>query len=101
MQKAVPRLTCPACRAANDAGPNCRRCKADLALLVAVEDRRDFLLADARRAASEGRLVEAEDSITQADGLRHGADVKQLLAAVRLLRGDFAGAWAIARDAVP
>ena len=36
-------MKCPVCRAENDQGPQCRRCKADLALL--------FTLADQRRSA--------------------------------------------------
>jgi predicted ATPase len=30
-------LACPCCKAANDVGPNCRRCKADLSLAFAFE----------------------------------------------------------------
>ena len=33
-------LRCPVCKAENAQGPNCRRCKADLSLLFALEDRR-------------------------------------------------------------
>lgn len=33
-------IVCPCCRAGNDAGPACRRCKADLSLLFEARTRR-------------------------------------------------------------
>lgn len=35
-------MRCPVCRAENDRGPNCRRCRADLSLLFALEKQRRF-----------------------------------------------------------
>lgn len=87
-------VPCPCCRASNDAGPNCRRCKADLSLLFAVEDRRGFLVAEAKRLSADGKFPDAVRSLDEADSLRAGTDVRRLRAAARLLAGEFAAAWA-------
>lgn len=84
---------CPVCRAANDAGPTCRRCRADLSLLFALDAQRQARLAAATTAAAEGRLDSAARYAEQADEIRHGTDVSELQAAIALLRRDFAGAW--------
>ncbi len=94
----MPR-TCPVCRAANDAGPACRRCRADLTLCLAVEAQRDRALAAARAAAAAGRWADARSLAQAARDLRRGPDVDQLLAALHLLAGDFAAVWAYSRDA--
>jgi hypothetical protein len=86
-------LTCPVCRAANDAGSTCRRCRADLALVVAVETQRDHALAAARRAAATGRWDDARRLARRARELRRGPDVERLLAALALAAGDRAAAW--------
>jgi hypothetical protein len=87
-------LTCPVCRAANDAGPACRRCRADLALCFAVKSQREHTLAAAKVAAADGRPKDALRFAAAAAELRRGPDVDQLLAVLRLLAGDFAAAWA-------
>ena len=87
-------LTCPCCRAANDTGPACRRCKADLSLLFAVADRRGFLVSEARKLAAQGKYVEALRSLEEAAALRAGDDVNRLTAVVRLLAGQYAVALA-------
>src|SRR5689334_14157205 len=87
-------ITCPCCRAANDVGPNCRRCKADLSLLFAVADRRGFLVSEARKFAARGKFAEAVRSLEEAAALRAGDDVRRLTAAVRLLAGQYAAALA-------
>ena len=86
-------LTCPVCRANNDAGPNCRRCRADLSLLFAVEAQRVARLASARLALAQGQPVLASHQIRQADELRHGPDAAKLSAITALLRRDFGEAW--------
>lgn len=87
-------LTCPCCRASNDAGPACRRCKADLSLLFAVADRRGFLVSEARKLAAGGKFADALRSLEEAAALRAGDDVRRLSAAVRLLDGQYAAALA-------
>jgi hypothetical protein len=99
-------LTCPICRAANDAGPACRRCRADLTLCFTVEAQRDHAIAAARAAASDGRIADALIHANAAAALRRGRDASQLLATVHLLAGDFVAALshhaqAVATDAVP
>ena len=82
-------ITCPCCRASNDT-PTCRRCKADLSLLVAVEARREYLLEAAR--AELGRGGDARAILDEAATLRGGSDVAQLRAVAALMRGEYAGA---------
>jgi len=89
---------CPCCRASNDAGPACRRCKADLSLLFAVAEQRSSLVAEAQSFAAEGKFADALRSLEEADALRSGDDVRQLRAAVLLAAGDFAAAWGAYTD---
>ncbi|MFL5340912.1 MAG: hypothetical protein ACJ8F7_12265 [Gemmataceae bacterium] len=86
-------LTCPVCRAANEQGPACRRCRADLSLLFALESQRGAQVAVAGRALALRQPDVAESHARAADDLRRGADVHRLLAAAHMLRRDFAAAW--------
>jgi hypothetical protein len=86
-------IACPVCRASVEAGPQCRRCKADLSLLFALEARRDALLAAARRALAAGRVDVALTLAHGAERLRRGADARRLIATAHLLRREFAAAW--------
>jgi Flp pilus assembly protein TadD len=85
-------LRCPVCRAENAAGPICRRCRADLSLLAAVEARRDHHLAAARTAVADSRFDDAVEELVRAAELRHGSDIHRLRACAFLLAGDFASA---------
>ena len=82
-------IHCPCCRASNETA-TCRRCKADLTLLVAVEARRQYLMDEARYALSAGSCADAP--FDEAAGLRDGADVAQLRALAALLKRDYAEA---------
>ena len=73
-------MRCPVCKAENAQGPACRRCKADLSLLFALEERRAWALAEARRLLAAGRVDEA-----RRDGGRGGLDAER--------RGVAAAAW--------
>jgi hypothetical protein len=86
-------LTCPCCKAVNTAD-TCRRCKADLSLLAAVEAARERHLALAERFAAELRSQEALSHLDHAAALRPGDDLRQLRSAVLLLAGRFADALA-------
>ncbi len=86
-------LTCPCCRAANTADM-CRRCKADLSLLAAVETARDHHVTLARRFAAELRHADALAHLDRAAALRPGDDVARLRATLLLLDGRFADALA-------
>lgn len=91
-------MRCPACRADNDA-PTCRRCRADLAPLFALEDQRARALAAAARAAAAGDAAAVVESAGLAHRLRAGADALRWLAVGHLLRRDFAQAFACHRRA--
>ncbi|QEL15396.1 hypothetical protein [Limnoglobus roseus] len=88
----MPTITCPCCRAANGAGPNCRRCSTDLSLMFKLEDDRESLLATAGRHLADGRVAEALSLIAHAETLRPGPDVLQLRAVASLLNRDFTSA---------
>jgi hypothetical protein len=86
-------MRCPVCKADNAQGPMCRRCKADLGLLWALEARRAAELAEARRALAEGDYPQAAVRAAAAAWLRAGDDAGRLLAVAALLGRDFARAW--------
>jgi hypothetical protein len=85
-------LTCPVCRAINDQGPNCRRCKADLSLLFTIEAQRAACVALARAALAQGRLDFSLVQMRRAGELRWGPDLARLGAVLALMRRDFATA---------
>ncbi len=82
-------IRCPACKADNESGPNCRRCKADLSLLFALEARRESLLASARADVAAGRWAQARASAEEADALRRDESSLKLVALAALLCRDF------------
>ena len=86
-------MRCPVCKADNNEGPACRRCKADLSLLFLLEEQRANALIRARRALAEGHLDEALDEAERARGLRAGPDAHRLIAVIYLLLRDFEQAW--------
>ncbi|HVS36924.1 MAG TPA: hypothetical protein VMS17_15295 [Gemmataceae bacterium] len=98
-------MRCPACKAENavaawspdHAATACRRCKADLSLLFALEEQRERTLAEARRLLAAGRTEEADALAADADAMRSNAESRRLRAATRLMRRDFAAAWAFYR----
>ena len=53
-------IPCPCCKASNDTGPSCRRCKADLSLLLAIEAERSELLEAARQTLGSTRACDDE-----------------------------------------
>jgi hypothetical protein len=86
-------IRCPACKADNAQGPTCRRCKADLALLFALEARRSALLGQARADATAGRWAQAYAAASEANALRQGEDSARLVAVAALMCRDFHQAW--------
>jgi len=86
-------VRCPVCKADNAAGPQCRRCKADLSLLFALDGRRQRLLSEAAEDAARGEWLRASDLAAEAHALRRDEDSRRLLAASRLMQGEFEGAW--------
>ena len=53
-------MHCPVCKADNSQGPQCRRCKADLSLLFALEEQRRRTLAEALCAHLPGHVTADE-----------------------------------------
>src|SRR5207247_237651 len=86
-------LRCPACKAENTSGPICRRCKAELSMLFALEEQRDRLLAEAGAEVASGQWQEALAHATEADGLRRDDESLRLVAVTALLCRDFPLAW--------
>lgn len=86
-------MRCPVCKAENTQGPSCRRCKADLSLLFAVEEQRRRILAAARRCLQRGDWQAAREHSEDADWLRRDEESLKLMAVTHLLGRDFAAAW--------
>lgn len=94
-------VPCPCCKASNDAPSACRRCKADLSLLWAVEADRAAAIEAARTFAEEGRFAEAAAELGRAAQLRRSPDVLRLRVAALLLARDFPGAAAAYHECIP
>jgi hypothetical protein len=86
-------MRCPVCKAENVQAPACRRCKADLGLLFALEDQRDAAMAGARRELAAGQWRRAHALAARADCLRRDTKSLRLLAVAALLDRDFHRAW--------
>ncbi len=86
-------LTCPVCRATVSSGPQCRRCRADLSLLLTLEEQRQRYLARAYHYAVQGDWQRALAIAHGVEALRSNPAARRLLAAGYLLQGDFARAW--------
>ena len=91
-------ISCPVCRADNDAGPTCRRCKADLVLLFELAARRAAALRLAAQAAARGEADAVLHWAAQAHLARRGPDTLRWLAIGHLVRRDFAAALACYRS---
>jgi hypothetical protein len=89
-------MRCPVCRAENDE-PTCRRCRADLGPLFALERQRAEALAQAAGAAVQGQGAEVVYYAESAHRLRGGADTLRWLALGHLLERDFPRALAFHR----
>ena len=87
-------IRCPVCRADNDAGTVCRRCKADLAPLAELEARRERALQLAALSAAKGDGGAVLRHARAAQMLCPGPDVLRWLAAGHLLARDFPRALA-------
>jgi hypothetical protein len=87
-------MRCPVCKADNNETPQCRRCKADLSLLVALERRRERALENACNRLANGDSAGALAAARMAHGLKRDETSRRVLALARLFTGDHAGAWA-------
>jgi hypothetical protein len=88
-------MLCPVCKADNTTGPACRRCKADLSALYALEARREIALVAAHTAGERGAWESAFRHALWADHLRRDAATCRLLALACLFldRRDDARLW--------
>ena len=86
-------MRCPVCRAEND-DVTCRRCKADLSLLAALEQSRSQVLGRAAHAAAIGDGAAASRQAQVAHELRADSASWRWLAVGALLQRDFARALA-------
>jgi hypothetical protein len=94
-------LRCPVCRAGDNRGPQCRRCKADLALLWRLEEERERGLQAARRHAGLGQAADCLRAARRANLLRSDADSLELLAVAHLLLREYAKARSLHRRLRP
>lgn len=78
-------LQCPTCGAGDQTGPECRRCRSDLRLLVRVESQRQAETAVLTRALAEHRWADSLASAQFIHTLRADADSFRLLAVCQLL----------------
>ncbi len=86
-------MRCPVCRAEND-DATCRRCKADLSLLVTLGQTRQHALAEAARSAAAGDGTQTLHHAEAAHRLRADRETWRLLAVAYLLLRDFPRALA-------
>lgn len=86
-------MQCPVCKAENTQGPLCRRCKADLALLWALEDQRRAALTETKQCLVAGRWTEAIEHAEACDWMRSDPESRRLIAVAHLLHRDFCRAW--------
>jgi hypothetical protein len=93
-------MRCPVCRAENDQGPQCRRCRADLSLLLQLDAQRRFALDEAGRSVARGQLRRALVLLEGVEALRRDVESVRLRALISLLQRDFAGAWRCYQEAV-
>ena len=69
-------IACPCCRASNETA-TCRRCRADLSLLAAIEVRRAYLLDAARAELARGDdarpMIEEAAALWESLAMNHGS----------------------------
>jgi hypothetical protein len=86
-------MRCPVCKAENDKGPQCRRCRADLSLLFTLEEERSRLMEEATHCARARRWQETIALATQAEKLRRAEDARRLRVLGHLMERNFPAAW--------
>jgi hypothetical protein len=86
-------MRCPVCRAENDQGPQCRRCRADLGPLFALEKQRRRALDAAYASLAAGAALRAYALAEGARAMRDDEESRQIGAISALVVGDFQAAW--------
>jgi methylphosphotriester-DNA--protein-cysteine methyltransferase len=90
----MPAILCPSCKASNESGPACRRCKSDLSLLFQLEQRRIWLVDRCWTLIRQMRADEAHEHLSELRDLQPGADSERLQALAALAQRDFQTALA-------
>ena len=88
-------MRCPVCRADGNLTEQCRRCKADLSLLVQLERERSACVAAAQWHAGRDEADQCLANAHRAHALHKGKDSLRLLALGSLLKRDFTTAWKV------
>jgi hypothetical protein len=88
-EKPMPIVQCPACQAGNEAGPRCRRCRADLEILFRLERQRRRLLASAVENLRSGAWSAALEAAQAAAAIRADLDSTRVQAAAALMQRSF------------
>ncbi len=92
----MTRRPCPCCQASRPTAADvCRRCKADLTMVRAVEDAHARRLAAARRKLAGGDAAGAASEAAAAVKLWRSAEAVELGAVAELAGGEFARALAL------
>jgi hypothetical protein len=86
-------MRCPVCRADNDTGPSCRRCRADIRILFDLEDQRRCVLDAAYLCLNRGEMHRGRALAEGVRALRDDRKSRRLGAVAALLNRDFAVAW--------
>jgi hypothetical protein len=94
-------MRCPVCRAEKTEGPSCRRCRADLSLLFALDEQRADLMRQALQEAQAAHWPEVICLAGRAHSLRRDTDSGRLLAVAWLMARDYVRAWEQYQDLAP
>src|SRR5438132_1744858 len=82
-------MRCPVCKAPLEAGPQCRRCRADLSLLFTLAQQREQAIRAAHECLRRGKTHKAFAIAAGVEALKYDADSLRLRALVYLLEGKF------------
>src|SRR5262245_37368599 len=86
-------MRCPVCRAENDQGVQCRRCRADLGILFALEQQRQHAFDSACGCLVKGEIHRASRIADGVRALRADEESRRFVACCSLLLQDFEAAW--------
>jgi len=83
---------CPTCQAKQDASPECRRCKCDLTLVVAMRESAQAMHEACLRRLRSGDYRAALDCALRRHAITPDATSRRLLGVVYLLQGRYQAA---------
>lgn len=88
-------VVCPVCRAAQAPAEICRRCRADLSLVMGLRERLDVKRSECLALVRQRRLLRATRLADECLQLSDDAANRRLLSTCYLMQGDFAAALRI------